>query len=500
MSKHKYFFTILKKTNLLINSLLEKNLNKLNFLFYKNKLFGFTQLKRLIIFVFIILSLGLSYLSIPYLYNKDQINIKIKNQLLKKFNLNFTFSNNVDYNLLPWPNFTFQNVSISGKDQNFADFQKMKIYVSLKNLFLLKNIKTDNIFIEYGNFNLNKKNYNFFIDFLDNKFLETSFEIKNSNIFYRNIENDVLFINKINHMIYYYDSRELKNTLYTENEIFNIPYSLTLQNNINDKKIFSKINLTLLKLQIENEIEYSNNKKIGLINLIYNKNKSGANYQIDKETFILNFFDKSANQNFNYTAKLNFTPFYLSLSGKTNKLDLEKLLNINSFFAQIFKTEILNSKNLNINTNIIAKKILPYSDLINLDAKIKIEEGLIDFDNTKFSWLDYAKFQITDSLLYVNNNHLILDGKMSIDINNFNEIYQFLQTPRNHRLELRKIEFYFNYNFDQQIINFSDIKIDNYKNQEVNNTLNKFISKNNKIQNRIHFKNLMNKVFKVYAG
>ena len=51
-------------------------------------------------------------------------------------------------------------------------------------------------------------------------------KIINSNIFYRNLENDVLFINKIVNAKYIYDPKESKTILYSKNNIFNIPYSM----------------------------------------------------------------------------------------------------------------------------------------------------------------------------------------------------------------------------------------------------------------------------------
>ena len=68
---------------------------------------------------------------------------------------------------------------------------------SLDNLFSLKNIKVKDVVIEEANFNLNKNNYSFFIKLLDNNFKDIKFEILDSNIFYRNLENEILFINNI---------------------------------------------------------------------------------------------------------------------------------------------------------------------------------------------------------------------------------------------------------------------------------------------------------------
>ena len=64
------------------------------------------------------------------------------------------------------------------------------------------------------------------LDSLDKNFLETTLTIKNSNIFFRNIEveDDDLFINKILYMKYYYDPKELKNIVTSKNEILYMPY------------------------------------------------------------------------------------------------------------------------------------------------------------------------------------------------------------------------------------------------------------------------------------
>ncbi len=500
MRKHNYFVKLLKKANSFTDSLLKKNLNKLNFLFQRDKILDFTRPKRVFIFIVVIFALVISYLSIPFLYNKNIVITKLENQLSNKFNTNFTFSKDINYSLIPWPNFTFNNVSILEKNQNIANIDRLKIVLSAKNFFSLNNFKVDAVLLDNANFNLNNKNYDFFIKLLDNDFLSSDFEISNSNIFYRNIDNEVLIIKKIHKMKYYYDHKLLKNTLDANNEIFNIPYSFTLQSDVINKKIYSKINLNLLKLQLDKVYDYSGFEKNGLINLTHNKNNSEANYTLKKNSFNFNFFDKSINPKFNYNGNINFTPFFLNLNGDTENIDLSKFFSSDSILTQFFKTEILNNKNLNIVSLINSNKILPYDNMTNLVAKIKVEEGLIDIDNTKFSWANYVDFEISDSLLYINDNNLILDGKFILNINNFNEIYKFLQTPRNYRKQLKKIEFNFNYNFDQEIVNFKDIKINDETNKKVNKVLNQFISKKSKIENRIHFKNLMNEAIKSYAG
>ncbi len=66
--------------------------------------------------------------------------------------------------------------------------------------------------------------------------------------------------------------------------------------------------------------------------------------------------------------------------------------------------------------------------------------------------------------------------------------------------QINQIDLNFSYNFDQNIAELKDIKIDNKINQNVNKILNNIILKKDDLQNKIYFKNLLNKAIKSYAG
>ena len=500
MSKHNFFVKFLKKINLFINSLLEKKLNKLNFLFDSDKLLIFLSFKRIFGFISVLLVIIFSYLSLPYFYNTNNLVNKIKNQLSKNLNFNFTINNDFTYNFFPKPNFVFKETKFYYNKKTFADVEKIKIYISPKNLLSLDNIKIDDVILNNVNFNLNNKNYNFFAKLLNNNFSNFNFVINESNIFYRNIENDVLFINKVNQLKYYFDSKDQKNTLLANCEIFNLPYTIELKDDINEKKIISKLNFEFLNLKLIKELSYKNSYKNGSIKFIHNKNISEGKFDIEKNFFNFNYLDKSLDNNFKYEGMINFIPFFSEISGDVKKINLNNILNSDSILVQLLKTELLNNKNLNIDTIIKAKKIAPYNDLINLVLNLKIEEGLVDINNTKFSWSNNVEFQISDSLIYVKNNNLTLDGNILIDIYDVNEVYKFFQTPRNYRKEIKKIKFNFAYNFDQKVTTLNNIKIDDLMNQKVNQILNQFVSKDTLLQNRVYFKNLINEALKSYAG
>ena len=247
MSKTNFFLKYLKGIINFINNLLEKNLNKLNF---ENLGYLFKNNKIILTFVALFV-IFISYLLLPTFYNHIDISKKLKTELQNQFDLNFKFSENLKYNIFPKPHFITTKSMLSYDKNEISEIQKLKIFISIDNLQSIKNIKIKDLIIEKANFNLNKNNYNFFLESLKKNFKDGNLIIKNSNIFFRNSENEVLFINKILKMKYYYEAKELKNFFYSDSEIFNIPYSIESFYNEDKSKIFSYINLNLIKLKIE---------------------------------------------------------------------------------------------------------------------------------------------------------------------------------------------------------------------------------------------------------
>ena len=512
MNNHNYFVKNLAKLNIFlntqlkknlnkfnnfINSQLEKNLNKLNFIFKKDKLLALLSLKRIFLFNLVLFVSFSSYLSIPHLYDNKKIVANIKNQLSENLNLDFNLSNNYKYNLFPRPNFEFKAGSFLNQVESSGE---VKIYISPKYLLFPNKIQILDVILNKTNFNLNKKNYNFFTKLLNSNFSNFNLKIKNSNIFYKNIVNDVLFINRIKDLKYFYDIKNLENVLLSKNEIFNIFYEIKVTDDPINEKIISKVNFKFINLQIENSYNYSSYKKNGLIELIYNKNKSEGVYNLEKNTFNFNYLDKSKNQNYKYNGSISLKPFFSEFSGELNELSSDILLNSNSILVQLLKTGILNNDNLNINTKINAKQISSFRDVTNLLLSAKISEGLVDINETQLELKNYADFKITDSLIYTDNNNLILDALISINIKDSNEVYKIFQTPLKNRKKITKIQFNLIYNFDQQTANLNSIKVNDVINKNVNETLNQLIFKGTKLQNRIYIKNLANKAIEGYSG
>ena len=496
MSKSKSFVKYLKKINTSTNNLLEKNLNKLKL----TNILNLVRSNKIFLSIVAVLILLLSYLSIPNFYKQNNIILKLKNELNNKFNLNLKFSDELRYNLFPTPHFTSNDTILIFQEEKISEIKKIKIYFSLENLFSFKNLKIKEVEIEKANFELNKSNYDFFIKLLDNNYQNCFFTINDSNIFYRNIQNEVLFINKILKMKYSFDSNESKNILDSENEIFNLPFSLKVHNDKTNKNFFSKINISLLRLQAENNLSYKDDLKFGNIDIISQNLNSTLEYEFNKKYFEFNYFDRLANQKFLYNGKLNFSPFYSSLEGSSDELDLSHLFDKSAIISQLLKAEIFNNKNINLNLKIKAGKILNFNNFTNILINSKIHEGLIDIDGTAFKWKNYVNFKLFNSLIYIKNGELYLDGTSSINIINNNEVFKFLLTPKNHRKKIKQIDLNYSYNFDQKTISLNDIRVDGKYNERVNKKLNNISIKNDDLQNKIYFKKLLNDALKTYSG
>ena len=216
------FLKFVKNINISINSLLEKNLNKLNF----HNLTNLIKNNKIILTFVAVFIFFLSYLLLPTIYKQNELKNLLQSKLINKFNLQFNFETDLKYNFFPSPHFTSTQSIIEYKNEKISKVKNLKIYLSLENLFSVNNLKINKIVIKDANFQLKKDNYYFFLNLLNNNYKDTSLKIKDSNIFFRNNEKEVLFINKILDMKYFFDAKEIKNKIFSKNEIFNLPYEV----------------------------------------------------------------------------------------------------------------------------------------------------------------------------------------------------------------------------------------------------------------------------------
>jgi hypothetical protein len=104
-------------------------------------------------------------------------------------------------------------------------------------------------------------------------------------------------------------------------------------------------------------------------------------------------------------------------------MNISYLFGTNAIIGELLKTEIFNNKNLDIKLNIEAKKIKNNRNFTNLFLEFKIQEGLIDIDGSKVEWKDNSVIKLSDTLIYVNEGKLFLDGRSQVNIINIFNIH-----------------------------------------------------------------------------
>ncbi|MDC3126627.1 hypothetical protein OA436_02495, partial [Candidatus Pelagibacter sp.] len=250
----------------------------------------------------------------------------------------------------------------------------------------------------------------------------------------------------------------------------------------------------------ENIHNYDDEIKSGSTTLNLKRNKSFLNYKANKNFFEFSYYNDLNKKKFLYNGKLNFNPFYSTLEGNAEEIDISYVFGSSAIIAELLRTSIFNSKNIDFKLNINANKIKKKRNFINLFLNSKIQEGLIDIDDTQIEWKNNSIIKLTETLIFVKDGNLFLDGKSEINIKNVNNIYKFLLTPKNFRKKIKKIDFRFSYSFDEKVIIINDIIIDGKYNQKVNKKLNNIYFRGSDMQNKIFFKNMTNDLLKAYAG
>ena len=496
MNKHNLIFKKIKKQLLSINDSIENSFHKLKYFkdnFKKTKLI---KNNKVFLASATVVFLTLSYFIIPTLYNKDVIQSQIEKHIHKKYKINIKFNEKLKYGLLPTPHFVSKNLSIIRNKKEIGVVKNFKVFISINDFLKFNNVSIKDFTFNKADFNIKKKDFLFFKELLETEPNENKILIKNSNIFYKSENDEVLFINKIFKSQFYYDSSKLQNILVSKNKIFNVPYKLQIENDKFNKKFLTKFTSKKIRLNIENEFDYDEENKRGLLDILFVNNNTSLSYEIKDN--LINF--KSEDLKDNYDGKIEIKPFYLSANLDYEGFSTKNLFNEQSLINDLIKSEIFNNKNLNANIKFKVKDITNFAELKNLLLNINIKEGNIDLSNSNLMWKRNLKIFLDESYLNYDGSQINLNGKITIEFKDLDNFYRSFQIKKVHRKKIDKIELYFVYDFDQNNISFSNARIDNKPNLKVEEYFDRFNDKDNRVFNKVKFKNFISNFFEIYAG
>ncbi len=496
MQKHNLIAKKIKKQILSINNLIESYFNQLKNFNIKNIKAAFNNNSKLFWAVSTFAILTISYFLAPTAYDKSLTKLEIKNQVLNRYGIDLKFNNQIVYNLLPKPHFKSRNLSLIENEKIIGNVENFKIFISIDKLFSFRNIETKDLILDKTEFNLNKNDLNFFYKLLKTEPSKNNIIIKNSKIFFRDKEGELLFINRMPSGKFYYDSNNLKNIFSSKNEVFKTPFKLVVENDKFNKKLLLDFNSKKIRLGIENEIDYTNSSKKGILDILFINKNTVLNYTFDEKN--LTFYSK--NKKNNYTGSIDFKPFYLSTKLKYDGLSFKNLFKNDSILIELIKNELLNNRNLNALIKLEVDDITNIDELNNLLLKFKIEEGLLNLSDTKIIWKNDLEIKLAESEIIFDQNQIELIGSIILDFKNIDNFYSSFQVKKNNRKKIDQIKLDFNYNLDNKKISFDNVRINSAPNLKVQKFLDNFNMNGNKILNKITFKNFVSNFFDSYAG
>ena len=151
-----------KERLLSINESLESYFNKLNFLKKNSKKNNILANNKVFFGLSAVIILTLSYILLPTLYNKNIAQVEIKNQILKKYNIDIKFNEKIRYGLLPRPHFTTKNLSIFYEGREIGIVKIFNSFIDFGNFFSINNLEVNDLILKKTDFKLNNKDLFFF--------------------------------------------------------------------------------------------------------------------------------------------------------------------------------------------------------------------------------------------------------------------------------------------------------------------------------------------------
>ena len=495
MRKQNFLSKKIGKQILSINNLLESYFNRLRRFIIDIKRLRFNKDNKVFLVIVSIIFLTLVYFLIPTAYNKETIQKEIKNQIYQKYNTKVKFDSEIRYNFFPKPHFSSKNLFILNDQRKIGEVKNFRIYINFKNFFKFNQIQTQDIILDKVDFNIKKSDLIFFTNLLKTEPNRNKLKIKRSNIFFTNKNDEVLFINQINDSRFYYDFKNLKNILVSKSKVFNVPYKLIIGNDKLNKILDFELVSKKLVLKIENETDYKRKNDTGNLKISFKNKNNTFEYQINKNT--LDIISKDNNKIFK--GLIEFKPFYFVSNFKYQTFRIKDLIE-NPFFIEIFKSQILNNKNLNALINFDVKNVYDFDRFSDLSIKLKIEEGNYNFSNSNIIWKENVNIGFSDSFLNFDKGKINLNGRTSFNVKNQDEFYKFFQIKKELRKNIEKIELDFNYDFNEEKITFDNLRIDNKSNKKIEEIVSNFNSRSKKFFNKVTFKNFVNNILIAYFG
>ncbi len=467
-----------------------KNLKKFN---HSKKKFYYLSNKIAISIASLVL-LFFSYFLIPAFYNEDKIKTSLINQISDRYDIKIQFNEKVKYGLFPKPFFYTKNLDIKYNEKIIAKSGYVKFYISFNNFFLSENISSKDLVFQDTEFNIYSKNIDFFLKALNSSDKKNKFIFKKSKLFYKDQDDDLLFLSKINNFSFFYDDVNSLQKVKSSFEVFNIPLKLDISKNIDNNNKDIKLSSKKIRLNIETSVKYDGDKISGLFDIETINKKKIFNYVIHDNS--LNFLSS----NKDIRGDVNFKPFYFTTDLNFKYISQRKIFRSESLFIDLLDSELLNNPNLNASINININKIDKFEYLKNFESKIIFGDGGIFVKDFKTLWNESVSINSNeiDFLNDVDGKKLV--GEIIFNFEDIEKFFRYFQIKRNYRDVFDKISLDFIYDLTLDKLTMNNLKIDNKSSEKIDKFINRYNKSKSNLFNKVTIRNFIKEFFQIYSG
>ncbi len=467
-----------------------KNLKKLivfqRFSLLLNKIKGIKLTNFQIIFTAyaIIFSIFL-LLSVPGLFNYEKKLKEIENSIAKEFKIYLENISEVKYRFVPAPHIIIKksDLKLSKNQKNkIAELKDVKIFLSLMELYNNKNIKIKKMVVNKSNFYFKDNDFLLLNEHLQ-KNITKPIEIKNSNFFYVNKEDEVATISPIKYLSYFIDFQNKEKEFEVKGKLFDIDYNFKWKKNYQRPYFLENtINFRNPNINISNQFKKNNKKNIlsGKSKIHFLDNKLNLIYSINKNLFKFETEKKSDNSiKTDLFGNIEFDPFYFNVNLILKKFDIISLTQ--NMFSYLYS--IKNLVHENLNGNFLLKVKNENNKLFqNLNFNFLFDEGKINLTNSSINLKKIGKIKFSNFVYTERIDKLYLKSNSELIISDQKQFYRRFQIPKEDRIILNKIYFdvetniddgtFYLFNFkinSKQNVKNENISMENFYNYEVKN-------------------------------
>ncbi len=485
-----FLTTFLDKSNKLIINIL----NNLNFRNLRDKIKLLINDKRTIIIVFVIIFSTIGHLSTPAFYKNSWVKENLKNQLQNEFDLEFNFSDEIEYSMFPVPHFNLKNVKLFSNDKEFASIESFKIFLSFKKFFDKDKMNIQDIEIKNSKFIVYKQEVKDLINFFDKQINKNKLIVKQSKIFLKNKDDEIYLIININKIKSLFDDRVGLNKFNFDGEIFNNQVNIVLTNNFFNNDLLFEIILKEIRGKFINELNYSKRINKGKLSFYHSNKTYNTKYEFDKETLQFNS-EKRIGNLVSYGGEINFFPFSSNININLKDLDLKNLVGDEAILTEILKSNIFSNENLNYNLNIRSSDVSNHRKLKDLNLRMNFNRNTLNFDNSSLILKDILSMRVINSeFIDKKNRKQTIFCEILFSVNDSDKLYKFFQTKKVYRKKIKNISVVFNYDLINKILNFERISFDNKSSDRVQEIIDDFNKTGDNLKNRIDLKNFFNSI------